>query len=304
MAAAPRKAGPVPSEFYVVQQFFSDMMSQWANYILDVRPDGDDTVVRLVRIAQVDDYCATNTVQLAEARLKAILPGALVGRNNPCAVSAEELKRNLHRFAQLGSIWDTSKFGIVARCGTEEVSLQLPYLELVNEKKMKAEVPRVWRLWNLLCEVQQRAFGKSPFSDLSGDQRWQLQTTGQAVVPELLSGRFDKGFGGRAFNALKYHGPVRSAPQRGRLLNAEQFQFAAFTAPVFPPLALQARISGNVDLVLGVHAKTGEVADPSVISGHPLLASVAYDAARKWRFAPGSVGDEVRVTIEFEVRCP
>jgi hypothetical protein len=104
----------------------------------------------------------------------------------------------------------------VARCGSEQVALRLPYPELVNGKKLRRENPRVWALWNLAHEVQQRAFGRNPFGDLSEDQDWQLQVAGSAFVPQLLSGRFDQGFAGRSFNPANYHGPVKSQPQKGK----------------------------------------------------------------------------------------
>src|SRR5713226_1317706 len=54
--------------------------------------------------------------------------------------------------------------------------------------------------------------------------------------------------------------------------------------PVFSPLALAARVSGQV--VVEVHvAGSGAVASVNVIDGHSLLRDSALIAARKWQFA-------------------
>lgn len=72
--------------------------------------------------------------------------------------------------------------------------------------------------------------------------------------------------------------------------------------PRYPPLAKTARIQGNVGLALRVSPE-GSV-DVSVISGHPMLAGAAMDAAKQWRFAPfiregHPVAANVKVEIAF-----
>jgi TonB family protein len=53
--------------------------------------------------------------------------------------------------------------------------------------------------------------------------------------------------------------------------------------PVYPPLARQARINGEVDLALGIRPD-GTVGSVSVISGHPMLRSVALESAQRSQF--------------------
>jgi TonB family protein len=55
--------------------------------------------------------------------------------------------------------------------------------------------------------------------------------------------------------------------------------------PVYPPLARQARISGEVVLQIGVRAD-GSVALAEVVSGHPMLKQAALESARKSTFPP------------------
>src|SRR5690242_2409005 len=55
------------------------------------------------------------------------------------------------------------------------------------------------------------------------------------------------------------------------------------TEPVYPPLARTARISGDVELKLGIR-KDGTIASAIVISGHPMLAQAALQSAQQSQF--------------------
>ena len=50
--------------------------------------------------------------------------------------------------------------------------------------------------------------------------------------------------------------------------------------PVYPPLARQARIMGDVKLRIGIR-RDGSVATAEVIGGHPMLRQAALDSAKK-----------------------
>ena len=54
--------------------------------------------------------------------------------------------------------------------------------------------------------------------------------------------------------------------------------------PVYPPLALQARIQGTVrfNVVIG---EDGRVLNPSLLSGHPLLVPAATEAIKQWEYS-------------------
>jgi len=54
------------------------------------------------------------------------------------------------------------------------------------------------------------------------------------------------------------------------------------TRPLYPPLARQARIQGNV-VLHAIIDKEGKVAQLEVVSGHPLLVQAALDAVKQWR---------------------
>jgi len=71
------------------------------------------------------------------------------------------------------------------------------------------------------------------------------------------------------------------------------------TRPVYPPLALQAHVQGNV-LLRAIIDKEGRVARLGVISGPPLLIESALEAVKHWRYKPVLVNGnpvEVETTI-------
>jgi len=73
------------------------------------------------------------------------------------------------------------------------------------------------------------------------------------------------------------------------------------TRPLYPALARQARIQGNV-ILHAIIDKDGKVAQLEVISGHPLLVQSALDAVKQWRYKPTLLnGDPVEVDTTITV---
>jgi TonB family protein len=54
-------------------------------------------------------------------------------------------------------------------------------------------------------------------------------------------------------------------------------------SPVYPDLAKRMNITGVVKVRVTI-AANGSVKDATIVGGHPVLASAALDAAKKWRF--------------------
>src|SRR5260370_12487812 len=59
--------------------------------------------------------------------------------------------------------------------------------------------------------------------------------------------------------------------------------FTKLSEPVYPPLARQTRIVGDVQLMLKVR-RDGSVESATVVSGHPLLQLPALESARNSKF--------------------
>lgn len=71
--------------------------------------------------------------------------------------------------------------------------------------------------------------------------------------------------------------------------------------PVFPELAHKMNISGTVKIEVVV-APNGAVKEARVVGGHPVLATAALDAARKWKFEPAAGESTGIIDFKFEPR--
>jgi TonB family protein len=68
---------------------------------------------------------------------------------------------------------------------------------------------------------------------------------------------------------------------------------------VYPDLARRMNLTGTVKVQVVV-ATNGTVKEAKVVGGHPVLATAALDAVRKWRFEPASVESSGVVDFKFE----
>ena len=75
--------------------------------------------------------------------------------------------------------------------------------------------------------------------------------------------------------------------------------------PVYPPLAKQAEITGDVVLRV-IIGKDGAVESARAISGHPMLTGAAIDAVKQWQYKPFQLDGnptevETTVTVSFRM---
>jgi TonB family protein len=92
------------------------------------------------------------------------------------------------------------------------------------------------------------------------------------------------------------------APERIRVGNmVQERNLITQVDPLYPPLAMQARIQGLVrfNVVIG---KDGRVANMQLVSGHPLLVAAAQNAVRQWVYKPTLLnGEPVEVVTQVDV---
>ena len=95
--------------------------------------------------------------------------------------------------------------------------------------------------------------------------------------------------------------------QRIRIGGAvQQAKLAKQPAPIYPPLAVQARISGTVRFNV-IIARDGTVSNLVVLSGHPLLVPAAIDAVKQWVYQPTLLNGEpveVATTVDVQFTLP
>lgn len=95
----------------------------------------------------------------------------------------------------------------------------------------------------------------------------------------------------RVFHEDSEHRPAGA----GQLIELTDLQaMSALTrlvVPTYPKEATEMRLQGMA--VVGITiGKNGEVVDVKQISAHPLIARVAVDAIRQWRFEPYKLNDQ------------
>jgi periplasmic protein TonB len=88
---------------------------------------------------------------------------------------------------------------------------------------------------------------------------------------------------------------VSQGVTQGLLINHPQ--------PTYPPLAKQARISGQVVLQAEI-SKDGSIQKLQVLSGHPMLVPSAVEAVKRWKYKPyilngEPVEVETTITVNF-----
>ena len=143
-----------------------------------------------------------------------------------------------------------------------------------------------------------------------GQQELAVDTTPREI-PELQPGEVPGIIGaGEALSArelpppppppVKATGPVRPGG------NVAMPRKIYNVAPVYPPMAVSARVEGTV-LIEAIISTTGTVQDARVVNSVPLLDAAALEAVRQWVFTPTRLNNVpvpviLTVKVEFKLR--
>jgi hypothetical protein len=190
---------PTPSQMYIVSAAFSDFGALFYYRVVDVWTDGPDVVIRYSRIGWTNPrFCPRKIVQSAQVRLSNRTIKDLVKANNPCAVNPRDLAATVKKYSISAGHFETFSAEVVATWGPTTSVLELPDESKVDLEKLNSANARMRRLWNLISDVVDPAFGKD---DIFQGRRTEaedlvLQRAGQEIVAELASGRYDEGLAG------------------------------------------------------------------------------------------------------------
>jgi TonB family protein len=297
--------------FYVVTHVVSDASPFNYEYVLDVKAQGTDVLVREIRIAPFSSGCPGVTVKAVDRVLTNATPKSVV-KPDLCALRVRTIESVIAGAQPKGivaSIDDSASYSIVAMCGKTEKVFEIPYPETVEFEKLKRTNPQVASFWNLAHDLSRRAFGKDfSFYNTSASQDEAFQTLGAETVPSIKAGVYGRGFqNGSHLESLlnEYSGPVKEIePWHVEFVGAVPADLLQYQLPKYPPLARQTRIEGEVRLVVVLDPQTGFTKEVNVSSGHPLLAGAAVAAVRDWHFQePAPRKDQIEVAIRFTLRC-
>jgi periplasmic protein TonB len=94
--------------------------------------------------------------------------------------------------------------------------------------------------------------------------------------------------------------PLRQPPRISRMMEGNLIHRVQ---PVYPTLARQARIQGQV-VLRAIIKRDGMIENLQILNGHPMLVQAAIDAVKQWRYRPyflngEPVEVETQVTVNF-----
>jgi len=298
--------------FYIVTHVVSDASPFHYEYVLDVKPQGKDVLVRQIRIAPMSSGCPSGLTVKAADRLIPKKSLRKILKIELCSLKAKDVSSAIDaaRPGGVAGIDDTASYSIVTMCGRTEKVFELPYPETVDLIKLKRTNPQAATLWDLAAAVEERSFGKDfSFQTASDNQNAAFQALGAEIVPAIRAGLYAKGFeqGSHLVSLLdKYTGPAKEIdPWIVEFIGPPPADLSQYQLPRYPPLARQTRIEGEVHLTLMLDIQTGHVRGAKVNAGHPLLAAAAVAAVRDWHFREGSSDqDSIEVALKFLLDCP
>ena len=275
----------------------------WTDQIVSVESVGGDVRVRVMRFQSVNDACPeVRVVQAAER----VIPKATVqavARVPLCEVSQRTIDR-AHARSKTPGVHYVDYMGasqtVVADCEGHQRVLQLrdtaPWL---NFETLRRVAPAISALWDVRDRL---SAGMLPMTSQVPSPA--AESLGTSLVAELRSPKYAAAFGDALATALEdYNGAPRQREPVPRVLERERLPFATFVAPRYPPIALAARVSGDVRLRLSVNA-AGVVTQVERVADKPLIGDAAAQAARAWTFDPArSPGEPVDVTVRFTLTC-
>jgi TonB family protein len=292
--------------------------------IFDVQPRGADLGVRAIQMQHLEEVCWTRAVRAYEVILPDTSIDLLAGRGL-CSLSqarvdaAVERSRARTMHTRDGIPWGTFFDSVVAICSGRQKRLVIDYgganwsKPSIDPERLRDVDSSVYQMWTL---GERLAAKVSPLAPPIESQERQ----GTSAAADLVGGRYDAAFRDMCWDGSQrtlcapaywrqllgdYSGPPKHrGPLPPEVLNRESLRLSNYVTPVYPPIALSARITGDVRLELHIDRGTGDVTEAVVLAGRQLLDQAALAAARQWRFDAGMRPETLQVTIRFDLKCP
>jgi TonB family protein len=306
-----------------LRSFYVQSQLENGEQIVEVSQQGRDVRVRTIAMVQAHYQCPGVVVRAHDLELTNTTVQAVAG-TPLCSITEQRFNRAVGeaRDRTTNTIdWFGWRGSVVASCDGKE--RRFPFVQQPGDRldevaleRRDRTVSRVWTLTKAATEGSLIQGAERPDQEVR-------EMLGTSLVPDLVGGKYEFAYRDACWDADRnravrcepnyfawrlegYRGPpAERGPLPLRLVDHEKWQFVHFEPPVFPPIALSARISGDVHLRLEVDSVSGAVTRASLAKSIPLLDAAALAAAGKWRFVPGSTpGGSFEVAIRFQVECP
>jgi TonB family protein len=307
-----------------LRSFYVQSQLEDGEQILEVSQQGQDVRVRTITLVKAHEQCPVVVVRAYDRVLTNTTVRAVAG-TSLCSVSEQRFNR------AVGAARDTTRntidwFGwrgsLVASCSGKErrfLFVQRPG-DQVDEVALERRDRQASTIWKLTKAATEGTLVRPPAE--RPDQE-ALERLGTALVPDLVGGKYEFAYRDACWDADRkrrircepnyfawrlegYTGPpAQRGPLPLRLVDHEKWQFVHYVPPVFPQVALSARLFGDVHIRLDVDSTSGAVTRATIAKSIPILDAAALAAAGQWRFVPGSTpGGPFDVAIRFQVECP
>jgi hypothetical protein len=275
---------------------------------VNVEPLGTDVRVRAVRVSAANEWCPGWVVQAVEKIVPRTTVQAVTGVR-VCAISKQRVDTALKRAPDHYGYVDFvgSIDAVVADCDGVKRAFVFKMPPLIDRTVLRRRAPDVSALWDIGRRMRSLAGDRgasNPFEDSTPEGRSARETLGTSMVPDLLMGVY-AGYLKQRLTA--YIGPpIQREPSWVEVVERTSLSLATYVEPVMPPIAISARVFGDVRLRITADPVTGSVTAVEPLGPSlPFLGPSAAAAIRDWRFAPETAPiGPVDVTVRFRLRCP
>lgn len=320
----PSDAGARAQPATPLQSFYVQSQIEGGQQIVEVSQQGHDVRVRTIQVVSVDAECPGLVVR-ADDQLVPDTTVQAVARTPLCSITERRFTQSVSKSRDhvVRTIdWFGWRGSLVASCDGQ--TRRFPFVQEPGDQLDPARLvwrdPDVYRVWTLTLAATEGKLGQGTAEQPDQQTREAFGTT---LVPDLIGGKYEAAYRDACWDeerkqtapcapnyfAWRLEGYTGPPAQRGplplKLVDHDTWQFASYVPPVFPPIALSARVFGDVHLTLEVDSASGAVTAATVARSRPLLDNAALAAAKLWRFVPGSTpAGAFDVAVRFQVECP
>ncbi len=311
------------SGFFIVTTWEDDSYPYWQTTITEASQRLDGILMTYTYIKSATLPCRTPEIESTQKLLPSAKIETLTAPLNLCALDPEAIDASARRYTRPAKPFETARVGIVSICGTTQKIFQLPMFEM-NERTLEKKSPETAKLMRLEHQVLGAAFNDE---DLKKSISQQM---GKEKLPDLKTDKFKQGFWfclypgpvgvessvgptiGADCDWSKFqhvvasytHPPEGIHDRKAQLVDSAGYRLLKYVPADYPPIFVQQRIEGTVQLELTLSQENGYVEDSKVISGPRYLSSIAEDAAKQWQFDPTqTIKNPVKISVEFSLRC-
>jgi TonB family protein len=296
--------------FVIARRTFFDSGPPFEFYeLISVQSQGNGATIERITLTPETDLCTrATTLEQGTASISASVAD-LLGRTNPCTIPEKELRRELKRCKRC-LVFSGADVAMQVQCGEQTRRIRMDVLDRdMFDPAPKTPEHTSWTM-TLLGRLD-RALGNNvmdrpAFSLTSPADPPVTNVSVDALVGAVARGEFDGLFekGGHKLSEL-LHEAQRGARWRGRsvaLTASHPFTPASYDLPNYPPIAVAARVGGEVVVTIEVDVNGG-VVNQKIVSGHRLLQGAVLSVVGGWKFPMEASGQEIRSTVEFKMDC-